>query len=48
MLCPKCNIDTRTDMRDGRTVLVCRNPQCPFFDKTVSEVKEVEKHGEKG
>lgn len=48
MVCPKCNIDTKTDTRDGRTVLVCRNPQCSLFKQIVLEIKEVKQDGKEG
>lgn len=37
MLCPHCEIDTRAETRDGKTVQVCRNPQCPLYGKTVEK-----------
>lgn len=35
MLCPHCEIDTKAVQREGETVQVCRNPQCPYFDKVI-------------
>lgn len=48
MLCPHCEIDTRTGTVDGKTVLICRNPQCSFFDKVVFGGKEVQENGKEG
>lgn len=39
MVCPVCKIDTRVEIVEDKPKLVCKNPQCSNYKKTVKEVK---------
>lgn len=38
MVCPVCKIDTKAEQREGKLVLICKNPQCRNYKKVVKEV----------
>ena len=39
MLCPKCKIELRCEVKEGAAALICRNPRCEQYDRIVKKLE---------